>query len=113
MQHLYRRIYADPAFHALERKRGRFSWLLTSIILSAYFTFILIIAFAPGMFATPIIKGGIITWGIPAALCVILLSLLLAGIYVYRANKEFDQSVKDIIARAEAEARKVDEALHD
>ncbi|MFT5397124.1 MAG: uncharacterized membrane protein (DUF485 family), partial [Gammaproteobacteria bacterium] len=32
MQHLYRRIYADPEFHELELKRGRFSWLLASII---------------------------------------------------------------------------------
>jgi uncharacterized membrane protein (DUF485 family) len=101
MQHLYRRIYADPEFHELELKRGRFSWLLASIILIAYFSFILIIAFFPELFGIPIMEGSVITWGIPVALCVILLSFLLTGIYVYRANKEFDQLVNDVVEQAQ------------
>ena len=106
MQHFYRRIYADPDFHELERKRGRFSWLLASIVMLTYFSFILVIAFAPELFATPIIEGKIITWGIPVGLFVILFSFLLTGVYVYRANKEFDQITKDIVDRA----RKLDDA---
>lgn len=106
MQHFYRRIYADPDFHELERKRGRFSWLLASIVMLTYFSFILVIAFAPELFATPIIEGKIITWGIPVGLFVILLSFLLTGVYVYRANNEFDQITKDIIDHA----RKLDDA---
>jgi len=106
MQHFYRRIYADPDFHELERKRGRFSWLLASIVMLTYFSFILVIAFAPELFATPIIEGKIITWGIPVGLFVILLSFLLTGVYVYRANKEFDQITKDIVDHA----RKLDDA---
>lgn len=106
MQHFYRRIYADPDFHALERKRSRFSWLLASIVMLIYFSFILVIAFAPELFATPIIEGKIITWGIPVGLFVILLSFLLTGVYVYRANNEFDQITKDIVDRA----RKLDDA---
>tara|TARA_R110002072_G_scaffold74374_4_gene176229 strand:- start:9593 stop:9913 length:321 start_codon:yes stop_codon:yes gene_type:complete len=101
MQHLYRRIYADPEFHELELKRGRFSWLLASILLTSYFSFILIIAFIPELFSIPIIEGQIITWGIPVALSIILLSFVLTGIYVFRANREFDQLVKDVIERAE------------
>ena len=100
MQHFYRRIYADPNFHALERKRSRFSWLLASIVMLIYFSFILVIAFAPELFAIPIIEGKIITWGIPVGLFVILLSFLLTGVYVYRANNEFDQITKDIIDHA-------------
>lgn len=97
MQHLYRRIYANPKFHQLELKRRRFSWLLTSIILIAYFSFILIIAFYPELFGSPIVKDSVITWGILIALSVILLSFLLTGIYVYRANNEFDRLVNDVI----------------
>ncbi len=97
MQHLYRRIYANPKFHQLELERRRFSWLLTSIILIAYFSFILIIAFYPELFGNPIFEDSVITWGILIALSVILLSLLLTGIYVYRANNEFDRLVNDVI----------------
>ena len=106
MNPFYRRIYADPDFHELERKRGRFSWLLASIVMLTYFSFILVIAFAPELFATPIIEGKIITWGIPVGLFVILLSFLLTGVYVYRANKEFDHITKDIVDRV----RKLDDA---
>ncbi len=97
MQHLYRRIYADPEFHELERKRGIFSWLLASIILLSYFSFILIIAFAPTLFAIPVAEGSIITWGIIAGIFIILLSFLLTGIYVIRANNEFDHLTRDIL----------------
>jgi uncharacterized membrane protein (DUF485 family) len=102
MQHLYRQIYADPEFHELEKKRGRFSWFLASIVLFTYFSFILIIAFAPHLFASPLYENSIITWGIPVGLFVILLSFLLTGIYVYRANSEFDRLTNDIVEHARA-----------
>lgn len=101
MQHLYRQIYANPEFHELEKKRGRFSWILSSIVLITYFSFILIIAFKPAIFATPINDGSIITWGIPVGLFVILLSFLLTGVYVIRANSEFDHLTKDILEGVE------------
>jgi uncharacterized membrane protein (DUF485 family) len=100
MQHLYKQIYADPEFHELEKKRGRFSWLLASIVLLTYFSFILVIAFAPQIFAIPVANGSVITWGIPIGLFVIILSFLLTGIYVYRANSEFDRLTKDIVEHA-------------
>jgi uncharacterized membrane protein (DUF485 family) len=100
MEHLFQQIYADPEFHELETKRGRFSWLLAGIILLTYFSFILIIAFAPHIFATPVSQNSIISWGIPVGLFVILLSFLLTGIYVHRANTEFDHLVKDIVEHA-------------
>ena len=103
MQHLYKKIYANPEFHELEEKRGRFSWLLASITLIAYFSFILVIAFKPTLFAVPVMEGSVITWGIPAGLSVILLSFCLTGVYVYRANKEFDRLAQDIIDQVKGE----------
>jgi len=100
MEHLFKQIYADPEFHELEKKRGRFSWLLACIVFLTYFSFILIIAFAPEIFAIPIYKDSVITWGIPIGLFVIIFSFLLTGIYVYRANGEFDHLVKDIVGQA-------------
>ena len=100
MEHLFKQIYADPEFHELEQKRGRFSWFLATIVFLMYFSFILIIAFAPEIFAIPIYQGSVITWGIPIGLFVILLSFLLTGVYVYRANGEFDHLIKDIVEHA-------------
>lgn len=97
MQQFYRQIYEDPKFHELEKKRGRFSWLLALIMLSNYFTFILIIAFSPDIFATPLSEHTVITWGIPIGILVIFISFLLTGIYVWRANREFDQIRQELI----------------
>ena len=49
------------------------------------------------IFAIPVIEGSVITWGIPVGLFVILLSFLLTGIYVIRANSEFDHLIQDIV----------------
>ena len=48
-------------------------------------------------------EGSVITWGIPAGLSVILLSFCLTGVYVYRANKEFDRLSQDIIDQVKGE----------
>lgn len=100
MEHLFKQIYADPEFHELEEKRGRFSWILAAIVFLTYFSFILIIAFVPEVFAIPIYQGSVITWGIPIGLSVIVISFLLTGVYVYRANGEFDHLIKDIVEHA-------------
>lgn len=97
MQQLYRRIHNDPRFHELEKKRGIFSWSLTLIVFLIYYSFILIIAFSPETFAKTISANSVISWGIPVGLFVIVSSFLLTGIYVYRANREFDSISKEII----------------
>ena len=97
MQQFYRQIYDDPKFHELEKKRGKFSWLLALLMLISYYTFILIIAFSPKTFATPLSNNTVITWGIPVGILVILISFLLTGLYVWRANKEFDQIRQELI----------------
>ncbi len=97
MQQYYQRIYDDPKFHELEIKRGKFSWCLALVMLVNYYTFILIIAFSPDTFATPLSENTVITWGIPIGILVILISFLLTGIYVWRANKEFDQIRQELI----------------
>ncbi len=97
MQQYYQQIYNDLKFHELEKKRGIFSWCLSLIMLASYFTFILIIAFSPEIFAIPLSNNTVITWGIPIGILVIFISFLLTGIYVWRANREFDQIRQDLI----------------
>ena len=97
MQQFYQQIYNDPRFHELEKKRGIFSWLLAFMMLTIYYTFILIIAFSPETFATPLSDDSVITWGIPIGLLVIIISFLLTGLYVWRTNKEFDQIRQELV----------------
>ena len=87
---IYERIEKTPQFKQLVAKRERFAWLLSAIMLGLHVTFILLIAFAPQLLGTPISAGSVTTWGIPMGVGLILSAFILTGIYVYRANGEFD-----------------------
>jgi uncharacterized membrane protein (DUF485 family) len=93
------RVKRDPRFQDLVAKRTRFAWVLSAIILCIYFGFIFIIAFAPKVLGTPI-GDGVTTLGIPVGVLVIISAFVLTGIYVYRANSEFDALTRQIIEEA-------------
>ena len=79
----------DVRYLRLVRRRSRFAWLLTAIILGIYFGYILLIAFRRDVLAVPI-GGGVTSLGIPVGIGVILAGIVLTGIYVRKANREFD-----------------------
>ena len=89
------RIAADPRYQALLTRRARFTWMLTSIMLAAFFGYILLIAFNKPFLAQRI-GDGATSLGIPVGLGVILLGIFLTGVYVRRANKDFDPMIKSI-----------------
>jgi uncharacterized membrane protein (DUF485 family) len=82
------RVRGSAAFTQLERRRNRFGWTLTVIMLGIYVGFILAVAFAPATMGTPV--AGAITLGFPIGLGVILSAVALTGLYVWRANGDFD-----------------------
>jgi uncharacterized membrane protein (DUF485 family) len=89
-------VKRDPRFQELVAKRTRFAWALSAAMLVIYFGFIFIIAFAPKFLGTPI-GSGVTTIGIPIGLFVIVSAFVLTGIYVRRANSEFDTITHEII----------------
>ena len=97
---VYERIRTNPKFDELVSKRSNFAWMLTAIVLGLYFIFIMIVAFNPMLLATPIWQGGTasIAWPIGAGL--ILLFWLMTGLYVRRANTEFDDINAEIVRGA-------------
>lgn len=96
---LVERIERDPEFRALTHRRARLAWGLSAIMAAIYFGFILLVAFAPGFLATPI-GSGTMTVGIPLGVGVILSAFVLTGLYVRRANTEFDTQTQRIVERA-------------
>jgi uncharacterized membrane protein (DUF485 family) len=90
------RIKGDRRFQELVAKRTRFAWMLSAAMLVIYFGFIFIIAFAPKSLGTPI-GSGVTTIGIPLGLFVIVSAFVLTGIYVHRANTEFDAITREIV----------------
>lgn len=96
-QQSYLKIQQDPNFQELVAKRQRFAWTLSALMLGLYLAFILLIAFAPGWLGTPLSEGSTITRGIPMGVGLILSSFVLTGIYVFRANGEFDELNQKIL----------------
>lgn len=86
-----RKVENHPKYRELVKKRSRFGWSLAALMLIIYYAFILTIAFAPGFLATPLGSETVITVGIPIGLGVIISAFVLTGIYVWRANTEFDR----------------------
>lgn len=87
----------NPKFAELTVKRSRLSWALTVMLLIIYYGFILTIAFAPSVLATPIVPGGVIAIGLPIGILIIIVAFALTGIYVWQANSRFDVLNQQII----------------
>ena len=90
------RIAADPRYQELVRRRSRFTWMLTAIMLVVFFGYILLIAFNKEFLSQPISPGSSTSLGIPIGIGVILIGIALTGVYVRRANSDFDPMTKSI-----------------
>lgn len=87
---LAERISANPDYQLLKSKRSSFGRNLTIAMLVVYYGYILMIAFDKELLAHRI-GDGVMTWGIPIGFGVIIFTILITGIYVRRANSEFDE----------------------
>ncbi len=89
---LANQVRNHPKYAELVSKRRFLAWLLSFLMLAIYFSFILLVAYEPQLklMGTPINPGAVTTWGIPIGISVILSAFILTGIYVFRANGEFD-----------------------
>ena len=85
----------NPKYQKLVKERSKFAWTLSIIMLVVYYAFIMIIAFDPSLLGTKM-GDGVMTVGIPVGIAIIFISFILAGIYVKRANGEFDQLTKEV-----------------
>ena len=90
------KIQQHPKYLELRRKRNTFGWALTLLMMIVYYGYIALIAFNKPFLAQPI-GAGVISLGIPIGMGVIVFTVLITGIYVRRANREFDDLTADIL----------------
>ncbi|MDP3636739.1 MAG: DUF485 domain-containing protein, partial [Azonexus sp.] len=77
--------------------RSTYSWIMTALMMIAYYGFIALIAFDKAFLAKPLGSTGVMTVGIPVGIAVIVFTIVITGIYVRRANNEFDTIKEEII----------------
>lgn len=93
----YERVRANPKFKALVARRSRLALLLSAIVLVGYYTFMMVVAFAPNLLGAPLGEGSALTVGVPVGAAIIVVSWLLTGVYSHFANGPFDELNKDIV----------------
>ncbi|WP_026295672.1 DUF485 domain-containing protein [Aromatoleum toluclasticum] len=90
------KIVANPKYQQLVSTRSSYGWILTAIMMIVYYGYIAIIAFNKGLFAQRLGEG-VMTVGIPVGFGVIVFTIIITGIYVRRANSEFDALTQEIV----------------
>ena len=89
------RIAAHPSYQRLKARRSRFGWWLTAAMMVVYYGFILLVAFDKPLLASRLGEG-VTTLGMPIGLGVIVFTIVITGIYVRRANNEFDRLTEEV-----------------
>jgi uncharacterized membrane protein (DUF485 family) len=93
------KIQKNPKYLELRKKRSGFGWFLTLLMMVVYYGYIALIAFNKPFLAQPI-GAGVTTLGIPIGMGVIIFTIVITGIYVRRANSEFDALTTEILKDA-------------
>lgn len=93
------RIANNPKYIKLVQTRSRFSWTLTAIMMLAYYGYIYLVAFNKEFLARPI-GDSVITVSIPLGIGLIIFTILITGLYVRRANSEFDRLNDEIVTES-------------
>ena len=87
---LIEKLKASRQYQELVRRRGRLGWLLTAVMLVIYYGYVLLIAFDKELLATRVGQG-VMTWGMPIGLFVIVFTVVITGLYVRHANSTYDE----------------------
>ena len=93
------KIQNHPKYLELRSKRNRLGVTLTILMMVVYYGYISLIAFNKEFLAKPIGEG-VMSLGIPVGMGVIIFTIVITGLYVRRANGEFDALTQEILKEA-------------
>jgi uncharacterized membrane protein (DUF485 family) len=93
------RIRANPKYQELVSKRSSYGWWMTALMMIVYYGYILLVAFNKDFLAQKT-GAGVMSIGIPIGVGVILFTIIITGIYIRRANTEFDDLKAQVIKEA-------------
>lgn len=92
---LVRKVQNDPNYIELESKRNSLGVSLAVLMLVIYYGYVFMLAFAKPFLGT--IVTGVVTLAFPIGMFVLLSAIVITGIYVHRANGEFDDLTRKIV----------------
>lgn len=93
---IQQRIRQHPQFAELVARRTRLALVLSLLVLVPYYGFMMVVAFNPAVLHTTM-GDSVITIAWPLGALLVIGSWLLTGIYIRRANGEFDDLTQNIL----------------
>jgi len=96
---IQQRIRQHPKFAELVARRTRFALVLSLVVLVPYYSFMMVVAFNPAILHKTL-GDSVITIAWPLGALLVIGSWLLTGIYIRRANGEFDELTQDVLKEA-------------
>lgn len=93
-------VLNNPKFKTLVHKKRMLSWSLSAVMLIIYIGFILLVAYAPDFLHSSF--SGVITWGIPLGIGVIVAAFVLSAIYSVIANGEYERLTQEVVDEIKA-----------
>lgn len=100
---LYARIRRHSRFTELVTKRNRLTVRLFVAILVVFYGYMGLVTLWPELIGRRLSETSNLTFGVVAGMFLFIFFCLLAGLYVYRANGEFDRMTRELIAQVERE----------
>jgi uncharacterized membrane protein (DUF485 family) len=100
---LYARIRRNTRFTELVARRNRFTLMLFVVILAVFYAYMGLVSFWPELIGRRLSDGSNLTFGVVAGGSLFVFFCVLSGLYVYRANGEFDHMTRELIAQVEQE----------
>ena len=94
------RIRQHPQYPRLKTERSRLGWTLTILMLIVFYGYIGLIAFDRPFLGRPLHEGAVTSIGMPVALFVILFTIDVTGLYIWRANSRYDALTRRILQEA-------------
>lgn len=91
------RIIDSPDFQTMARRKSGIATIFSIITLIIYFGYLLMVGINKSLFIIPISPGATSTYGIYFGLGIILFAVVITGIYVKKANGEFDVMTRKIV----------------
>ncbi|MBV8261940.1 MAG: DUF485 domain-containing protein [Paraburkholderia sp.] len=92
---LAEKIKSSATYRELVRKRSKLGWTLTAFVLVVYYGYVLLIAFDKDLLSARM-GAGVMTWGMPIGLFVIVFTVVITGFYVRHANSNYDELTDQI-----------------
>lgn len=92
-----KKILEHPEFVKMAQKKSVLGWSFSAMVFVMYVAYIAVIGISPAHFAIPVSEGGVTTWGIYIGLFVILFSIAITGVYVRKANGEFERMTRRVV----------------